>query len=199
MKAKNKALKIQLFDISENGQLYSFNRTTGELNEILADLIQNEDYVAEIQILPMNNRDFILKGFVKTRAPELCSRCGISILFPLKAEFAEVLIPQQESGGRNGKYSRSNHVSETLVDDSVLSQTSTTEYPLNGEFDLGEFIHEMVALELPINPAPALDENDKCLDCGIDVSKEPLHFEEKNEVFEVKKSPFSVLKNLKIQ
>ena len=60
-----KSMKIKLNEVSEIGKEYIFNRSTGELNFDLKDLIGDLPYEAEISIRPLNSKDYEVKGLIK--------------------------------------------------------------------------------------------------------------------------------------
>lgn len=184
---------IKLFELSENGQDYLWTRETGEVNGVLSDLIQTQDYRAEFSIRPINSKDFIINGEIKTQIPDLCSRCGIDFQFPVQVKFQEILIPPQKQD-RSGKYAKVNHISESSED-----APTSSEYSSQGTFDIGEYLHEVVALSLPFNPAPPLDTTEKCLGCGKSAKEWLIQGDQNDLPIEEKTNPFAALKNIKFQ
>ncbi len=67
------------------------------------------------------------------------------------------------------------------------------------KFDMGEYLHEAIALNIPFNPAPDLNSKGECTDCGQNVSHLLQFFTAPVSETPKEASPFSVLKNLKIQ
>lgn len=183
-------MKINLMDIPEEGRSYVWNSKTGELNSVLADLIGPNQYEAEFFIKPLNSRDFELIGTVRTKTPEICARCGIEFPYPVNEKYHEILIPKQ-SQPRHGKYSKVNHVS-----DLPQGGPESTEYE-DQSFDMGEYLHEVVGLAAPFNVAGPEDEKGDCSICKIPVRGRSFSYEEKMPE-QKPQSPFSVLKNIKI-
>lgn len=183
-------MKINLNEISEDGRSYTWNRSTGELNRILADLIGDVDYEANFFIKPLNSRDFEMKGTVKTKLPEQCSRCGIDFQFPINAKFHEFLIPKQDQP-RGSRYTRVNHISDLPADGPEVSEYEAF------TFDMGEYLHEVVAIAAPFNAAGPEDEKGDCSICGIPVRGRTFSYDEKMPE-ENSKNPFAALKNIKI-
>lgn len=183
-------MKIRLFEVPEEGRSYTWSSQSGEINEILADLVGRQTYEVQFYLRPINSRDFELTGSIRTRVPELCSRCGDDIFVAIQARFHEILIPPQPEE-RTGKYAKVNHVSE--IED---SGPESCEYDRQGQFDMGEFLHEVVAINTPLYPSPAADGNGKCGECRRVINPEPLMYEEK-----ITPGPnaFAPLKNLKLQ
>ena len=183
-------MKINLTDIPEEGRSYIWNSQTGEVTAVLADLIGKATYQTEFFIKPITSRDFELTGTIKTALPEQCSRCGIDFNFPVNEKFHEILIPKQ-SQPRGGKYSKVNHVSD-LPD----SGPESVEYD-GQHFDMGEYLHEVVALAAPFNPAGPENEDGNCSICEIPVKGRSFSYNEEMPV-EKPQNPFAALKNIKI-
>lgn len=185
-------MKINLSDIPENGRDFTWNRNTKELDSVVNDLIQNNPYQVQFRLRPMNSRDFELSGNLKAASLEQCSRCGLDFKFDIVEKFHSVLIPTQPQD-RSGKYARVNHISEAEE-----SGPTVAEYPSNFMFDIGEYLHEVIALAIPFNPAPDEDSEGNCKICKIPVHNKEFSYTE-DLPKEEKPNPFAVLKNMKIQ
>lgn len=183
-------MKINLADIPEDGRSFNWNTQTGEINNIISDLIGKNQYEASFHIKPITSKDFELTGSIISKLPEQCSRCGIDFAFPINQKFHEILIPRQ-SQPRGGKYSKVNHVSD-LPD----SGTDSVEYD-GQHFDMGEYLHEVIALAIPFNPAGPEDAEGNCIICEIPVKDRTFNYDEQMPE-EKPQNPFSALKNIKI-
>lgn len=175
-------MKIRLNEIPEEGRQYLLNRQTSELNLILQDLVGNNAYDVNLYIKPLNSKDFTLDGAVKTQTSEQCSRCGENFAFDINAKLREILIPPQEQD-RTGQYAKSS-VNYTGDDESI----SVSEYSKQLQFDLGEFLHEAIAIEVPFNPC--------CKECSKSADKAYIYDEKMGE--ENKPNPFHALKGIKL-
>lgn len=182
-------MKINLHEILEEGQEFVYNRNTAELNEVLHDLISTTPFEIKIFIKPLM-KGFEMTGKIDTDSPQLCSRCGEDFPFEIHRKLKELLLPKEDEP-RNSHYTKANHFSE--LDDQSLS-VFFYEDPY---FDLGEYLHEVIALEIPFNPKPKVDTNGRCGLCKVDVSTLPLKYEDPME--DEKKSPFDALKGLNLQ
>lgn len=182
-------MKIKLSEIPEDGRSYEFNRKTAELNPILKDLIGDDAYDIQFFIKPLNSKDFSLSGTITTRTGEICSRCGDDFKFPVAKKINEILIPKPEMD-RTGKYIKSS-VAITDTDDNI----AVLEY-LNNQFDLGDYLHEAIAIDVPFNPMPKTKPNGDCLLCDKPSSHSPIIYDENLSV--EKKNPFASLKNIKL-
>lgn len=182
-------MKIRLNEIPEEGREYTFNRKTSELNSALQDLIKNNAYEVDLKIKPLNSRDFTLLGSVTTKTFEQCSRCAEDFDFLIEKKIHEILIPSQEedrTGSKTGKYAKTS--STLTTSDSNETSISVSEYSKQ-QFDLAEFIHETIALELPFNP--------HCSNCGkLSHNKVFIYDEKMGE--EEKPNPFQALKGIKL-
>ncbi len=176
-------MKIRLNEIPEDGREYIINRKTAELNLSLQDLIKQASYDVNLMIRPINSKDFAMFGDVKTHTIEQCSICGEDFQFNVLKKINEILIPDPGED-RTGKYAKSSIPISESEDDSL-----TVSNYKNSQIDLGEFIHEAVALEIPFNP--------RCSDCLKKASKDPFIYDEKMGE-ESKPNPFKSLKDLKL-
>lgn len=183
-------MKINLTEIPEEGRSYHWNSKTGELNSVLADLIGKNLYETELSIKPMNSKDFELVGTIQTKLPEVCSRCGIDFALPITEKFHEFLIPKQ-SQPRGSKYSKVNHVSDLPEGGPDMSEYE------GHLFDIGEYLHEVVALASPYNPVGPEDEKGDCSICNIPVRGKTFDYNEKMPD-EKPANPFAALKNFKV-
>lgn len=182
---------INLAEIPEEGRNYEYTTESGEITAALTDLIGENKYQTQFTIRPLNTRDFSLTGSIITKSKEICSYCGQKIQFPVNVKFNEILIPPQEMT-RDGHYAKPNHFSE-----SETTGPQSFEYSAGMKLDIGEYLHEAIALEVPFNPTPDISAKGDCSDCGLNVQNllktyvdDPADMEEKN--------PFAVLKGLKI-
>jgi uncharacterized protein len=183
-------MKIHLAEIPEEGQSFICTPQTGELNAVLKDLIGDTPFQSEFFIKPLNSKDFEMAGFIRTELPEDCSRCGINFRLKINPSFREILIPRQQDT-RTGKYAKVNHISEAMDEG-----PSVAEYD-GMVFDMGEYLHEVVAIAAPFNPAGPEDEKGDCSICGITVRGRSFGYDEQMPM-EKPESPFAALKNIKL-
>lgn len=181
---------INLLEIPEEGKQFICNQNTGDLNESFKDLIGNTPYTAEFYIRPLAAGAYELSGKIKTEIPEACSRCGLDFKFDVDERFKELLIPEQDQP-RTAKYAKVNHLSDLATED-----LSTAEYQ-GHHFNAGDYLHELVAITEPVNPAPAEDEKGDCRVCKLTVRGKTFGYEDVVPEIDEAKSPFAVLKNLK--
>jgi uncharacterized protein len=174
-------MKIRLNEIPEEGRKYHFNRESNDLNPILSDLIRENPYEIDISIRPLNSRDFVLTGQLRTQTPEQCSRCGEDFNLHIDKKLNEILIPSHETD-RISKSTKSGSVSENS------DEVAVTEYK-NHNFDLGEYLHEAVALEVPFTPY--------CVECSKTDASKRFNYDE-NMGDEIKANPFKALKGIKL-
>lgn len=138
-------MKIRLNEIPHDGRSYTFNRETGELNEVLTDLVHDHDYDVELFIKPMGNA-YEMKGKVQTAVTEVCSSCGWDFDLPIDRKIHEILF---EEAPEDYRKSHSVHGNQSV--DFLAEGPSMT--PYRGDvFDAGDFVHEVIALEEPFYP-----------------------------------------------
>lgn len=183
-------MRINLAEIPEEGKSFVWNNKTAELNSVLEDLIGKLPHHAEFFIRPLNSKDYELSGTIRTELPETCSRCGIDFNFKVNEKYRAILIPRQ-SDSRTGKYAKVNHVSESLEDGPEV-------YEYDGNvFMMGEYVHEVIAINTPFNPVAPEDEKGDCSVCKIPVRGRVFSYNE--EMPEDKpNNPFDALKNIKL-
>lgn len=184
-------MKIKLSEIPEEGRNYEFTRESAELNLILSDLIGDESFKIDLFIVPLNTKDFMLTGQIKTRTEESCSRCGDSFKFALSKKIKEILIPKQEVD-RTGKYTKSS----VAISEHDENDAAVVEYEFN-QFDVGEYLHETIAIDIPLAPMPDTKPNGDCVLCDRPAHKSELIYDEKISS-EQKINPFESLKNIKL-
>ena len=182
-------MKIKLSEIPEDGFNYEFTRLSAEMNQALADLLGTEDYKIQFFIKPLNTKDFMLNGSIVTKTSENCSRCGDSFKFSINKKINEILIPKHEDD-RTGKYAKTT----VALSDRDL-EVAVLEY-VNGQFDVGDYLHEAIAIDIPFNPMPQKKPNGDCSLCDKPFSLDPIIYDEKLSV--EKKNPFLTLKNIKL-
>lgn len=179
---------IHLNEIPPEGQSWILNNKTGELNEFLRDLIGRTPFSVELNLLPLQPGTFDLKGFIRTEIPESCSRCGLDFNFDVNEKFHELLMPALGTP-RDAHFAKANHYSDLNHEGPEV-----VEYEGN-VFNVAEYLHEIVALSEPSNPAPAADAQGKCRVCQIPVENQTFSYDEEMPEPE---SPFAVLKKMKI-
>ena len=103
----------------------------------------------------------------------------------------EILIPKPNDKELE-KQTRSNHFSE-------LDETapSVSEYK-NEVFELGDLVHEAIAISIPFNPKPEQNDDGSCKVCLKTTLTDAFMYDEKLSI-ETQVSPFNVLKDVKIK
>jgi uncharacterized protein len=182
-------MNINLKEIPPEGRTFICDQKTKELTEGLKDLIGTNPYQAEFSIRPLQTGTFELLGFIKTAAPEECSRCALDFNLVIDEKFNELLLPEMETP-RNSKYSKVNHVS-----DLSSGGPEVTEYK-GHHFNASEYIHGIIGLAAPFNPAPPLDAKGGCTLCKKSLQELKTNYTDPG--FEEPRSPFTVLKNIKL-
>lgn len=187
-------MKIKLNEIPTEGRSYLITKETGELNTNLKDIIGENDYTVEFYLKPLNKKDFELRGKINTFTDEACSLCGENFKFKVSTKLNEIIIPAEKKDKAQEKQSRSNHFSE-------LDETGPSVLEVKNEvFDLGEYSHQSIALQIPFNPKPEPKEDGSCSVCLRSNMNEIFKYDEDMGIFEKakeKENPFNVLKGLK--
>jgi uncharacterized protein len=183
-------VRIDLKNLNPDGENFVLTRQSGELNEAIKDLLGSNQYKIQFQLRPLSSSgSFEMVGTIDTMLPEQCSRCGDDFNFEIHESFRELLLPSMPQE-RLDKYAKINHFSDMTQDD-----LEVTEYSEDQFFNAAEYLHEKIALSIPYNPAPALEDDGKCRLCGAMFDASGLIY---NEVLPESPSPFAGLKGLKI-
>ena len=141
MKSK---LKIDLHNLSNKGIDFSYSQDSTELTNKLKPLIGDNRYNIKAQIRKNGYSSYIISGKIQTQLNLLCSRCAYEFKEPVNKEFEEKIFLQKRRT-RIDKPVRNNHFSELMNREDFTVIDSST-------FDLGEFLHEMIAIEEPLRP-----------------------------------------------
>lgn len=182
-------MKIRLGEIPEEGRNYTFDRTTGELNAQLEDLVGAHAYAVDMFIKPIGNA-FEMRGSVKTTLSEVCSKCGYDFELPVDRKFNEIIF-EDENEHRKSQGVHGNQSVNFLGEGPSM-------IPVRGNvFDAGDYTHEAIALEEPFYPTCGV--NGTCLHADeVAEVVERLERQAADAVVEVteKTNPFAALKDL---
>lgn len=133
---------VDLQSIGEEGKDYNFDELSDELTGAFNDLIGETPFKIDIEIKPLGNTYQVL-GQVKSQYKEVCSLCGYDIEVPLSNRINEIVVIEK-ARPRNTQVSQSQQNFEG-------SGPSVT-YINDSQFDLKEFLHEMIAAGFNIYP-----------------------------------------------
>lgn len=174
---------ISLSEIPDEGKHFSSTEKSGEFKKALGDLIKKHNYKIDFFIKPIG-KGYDLSGSIKTFVPELCYRCGQDFDFGIDATFHEIMLSEEETG----TITSSNHFND-------LEQENPNVVLYSGNiFDMGEYVHELIGLQIPMQPAPIENEKGDCSLCGIQVRGKDFSYNE-----DIKKNPFDALKGIKVK
>jgi uncharacterized protein len=180
-------MNINLLEIPDQGETFLLTSKDTEMAELLADLLAGQEFFAEVFIRPIQRPSYEIRGRIKTQSPEECSRCGLEFKYPIDESFAELLHPKTPLP-RDGKYSRVNHFSDLTGEGPAI-------YEYEGHhLDLGEYLHEVIALAQPAIPAPSVQTDGTCSLCHENVQKMSFTYDED---FPALNKAFADLKNLR--
>ena len=135
-------MRIRLSEIPKEGRAYTFDRASGELDEVLEDLIKKNNYEVELFIKPIANA-YEMRGKVKTKVTELCALCGWDIDVEIDKSVNEILMEVDESEHRKSQSVHGNHSIDYDSEGPAL-------VPIKGEsFDAGDFVRDIVGIAEP--------------------------------------------------
>lgn len=179
-------MKIRLNEIPEDGRQFSFTRETGELNSSLKDLLAKAPYRVDVTIRPLGNA-FEMEGKLVTSMAELCSLCGWDLNLPLNKSFKEILIEQPE-------VDRETHHVHGSGSVDFLGEVDASATYKDGVFEIGEFIHELVAISEPLYPACGDPDCEHLEEATAKRAELAAEFAKADEA----KSPFAMLKDVQL-
>jgi uncharacterized protein len=177
-------MKIPLHGIPEEGLKIPFNQNSKELKASLEEYFHGHDYNGHIELRPAGDH-FHMKGHLESELELECSLCNQNFEFPVDEEFQEILAPSWEENMKGAKTPRD------LLESDVELITG-----MEGEdFNLGEYLREVVEFALPAHPKCSDDCKGLCITCGKNLNEGICKCPQDKQS---KALAFTVLKDLKI-
>ena len=139
---------VDLKALSPEGEHYNYTETSEEAFGLFDDILGIHPFKIQVHVLPMGNC-YKVDGKVSTTYDETCSKCGYDVQLPLQPKINEILMLDKE---RPRKFQTSHVQNSEIIDES----TPSVSYIQSLEFNLGEFLHEMMVFSMEDYP--------KCLD-----------------------------------
>jgi len=190
MKKRLTTTQIMLRELPPEGREYKYDRESGELNDILKDLIDQNDYAVKLTVRPIGNA-FDVQGEIKTAMDLQCSLCAIDFQFPVNQKFHEVLVINDPLD-KGDQLTKANHSSEW---DPSQPEGVYLEAP---RLSVGEFIHELVGIAEPMRPLGRPSCEEACENRKEGVRREWLGADGKDSI-SVRNHPFTVLEKMKLK
>lgn len=190
MKKRLNPTQIMLKELPPEGREYEYSRESGELTEDLQELIDDNDYSVRLTVRPIGNA-FDLQGELKTSLDLQCSLCAIDFKFPVNQKFHEVLVIETPLD-KGDQHTKANHSSEW---DPNQPEGIYLESPL---LDVGELIHEMVAIAEPMRPLGRPGCEEACENRKDGVQRDWLSLDAKDSK-SIRNQPFAVLEKMKLK
>lgn len=181
-------LKFNLSEVQGEPLEFNSSREHGELDQVLKDLVGHEPYQVHLSLEKTGNA-YLLKGDVVTSMPLTCSDCGGGFLYPIQKHFEEILVIQN-SYQKGDHAARNNHAHEWNE-----NQPSCT-YLESSLVDLGELIHEQLALLEPFRPEGHVDPSHICENLR-EIKRDWLSWGKESGPSLEKENPFKALEGLK--
>ena len=151
-----KDLKIDLKSLPNKGLSFYYNQTSEELTKKLKPLIGENNYDIKVHIRNEGHFSYSISGKIQTYLNLLCARCAYEFKKSINKEFKEKIFLQKKLT-RIDKQVKNNHFSELMnkEDFTVIE---------NSAFDIGDFLHELIAIEEPLRPlkSKACDDDTDC-------------------------------------
>ncbi len=173
---------IRLHEIPKEGKSFQVDRETGELNDVLEDLIGDQGYSTEFHLLPVGQA-YDLRGQIKTSFKEVCSFCASEFELPVSEKFHELILKDEAKKLTGLKdFSPDEDVSVSVASNGLT-------------YDVGTLIRDVIAVAEPYQPMCKQDCKGLCANCGANLNETNCRCAKEENV---KSSPFSVLKKLKL-
>ena len=137
-------LQINLKNLSNRGMDLYYDQKSTELTQRLSSLIGDNNYIIKAHIRNVGHSSYTISGTIQTCLNLLCARCAYEFKEPINKQFEEKILLQQKLT-RIDKSVRSNHFSE-LINTEDFTVTN------NALFNIGDFFHELIAIEEPLRP-----------------------------------------------
>ncbi|MBT4762146.1 MAG: hypothetical protein HOO06_10645 [Bdellovibrionaceae bacterium] len=181
---------LALNEVPLEGEKFTYTRASGELNEALSDLIKDADYTVTLEVFPFDaDAGYQLRGEVHTEMPLSCSRCAIDFSYKVNCKINEVAFVGQEFEVKGDQSVKTPHFSQHHKTDDP--ETLFLDRP---ELNIGEYIHEVIALNEPMAPLGRPDCNEDCPNLQEAYKKGWIQKPEPED----KKGPFDVLKKMSL-
>ncbi len=174
---------IQLNEIPSEGRSFDFSKKTGELDDVLQDIIGEHDYRVHLDVHPVG-KSFDVRGEVEAEYGEVCSFCASQFALRVKEKFHELVVHdgQKEIKGFDEGWSPHEEVGVTVINDP-------------SHYNVSDLIREVLALAEPTQPVCREGCKGLCLNCGQDLNEASCACAGGQKV---EASPFSILKKLKL-
>lgn len=167
---------VNLKDLDEDGEDFSYSRASGELNKTLNELVGEQPYDINLHLRPMGNV-FEISGEIHTAMNLPCSRCGRDMQMPIDENFNEIIVVMNERP-------RAGHSGHTGTTD----EGPYCNYVTSHDFSLSDFVHEHVAAAEPYQ-----------IHCTRPDCEEVYKKAQISDTSTIKENnPFEVLKNLNV-
>lgn len=187
MKPRLNPIHITLKDLPPEGRSFTYSRESGELTEILKDLIGQNPYKVEFTITPMGNA-FDLRGSIVTNLDLQCSLCAMDLKHKLNEPIHELLVIQKPLH-KGDQQTKANHAHE-------WNESGPNYIMLESDvFHVDEYVHEVIGLAEPIRP---LGKPDCDLDCE-NMSESTRKWLIAGESTDIRTNPFHVLEKIKLK
>lgn len=194
MKSRLNPVHVQLKELPLEGRDFEFTNNSGELNNVLKDLIGDNPYQLKFRLVPQGNT-FDLKGHLSTSLNLQCSTCAGDFKLPVELDLHEFIVIEPAMG-KGDQMSRANHAHEWEAGgpDYIVLDTD--------ELNVGEYAHEAIALAEPIRPlCGSPEKGDVCIQIGGEKVERPWlsYGDEETPETKIRPNPFEALQKLKLK
>ena len=190
MNAK-KHLVIKLNEVPTDGKSYHYSQNDTLLAEALKDLVKNNPFQADFTITPMGEA-YHISGSIKAKMNLTCALCAVEFPFEVYEKINEILYIDKKQHSRKEKQGRANHMSDYKEGAAFCTELHKE------ELNVSEFLHELIAIAEPPYPMGKPDCETSCENYQKAVQKGLFVPHDQINEDSAEKSPFAVLKDLKL-
>ena len=190
MKPRLHPIDIDLKELPLEGRDFHYTRESGELNEALRDLIDDNVFAVHFRLVPVGNA-FALTGAIETELNLECSLCAIDFKFPVKQTLNELLIIQAPLA-KGDFQTKTNHAHEWTDQgpDYIVLESQM--------FHVTDYVHEAIALSEPTRPLGKPDCDLSCENITEPI-KQVLDPRLAKAADPIRSNPFQVLEKFKLK
>ena len=187
-----KHLFIKLREVPEAGKSYSFSQDDTVLADELKDILKNNPFQADFTIQPMGDEAYHISGSIKAKMNLTCALCANEFPFEVYEKINEILYIDKKHHSRKEKQGRANHISDYKEGGAFCTELH------KDELNVAEFLHELIAVAEPPYPMGKPDCETSCENYQKAVEKGLFKPHDQIDEDSAEKSPFAVLKDLKL-
>lgn len=183
---------INLLELKFDCKEYFYNNESAEISDTIEDLIGDNPFEVRVKLQSIGDA-YSIEGEVKTTLDLACSKCAVDFKYKLNFNFKEIVMIDDGKDYSNGSQSRQNFITHNGDSETYCHTVETT------QFDVGEYIHEQIAINEPLAPMGKKACDNSCDNFKNAVRNGWIELEHSvNKPEENTHNPFQSLENIKL-